>query len=99
VELCQTGQYDDVKQTFFEKWIRYGLLSFGRPENEGNRFAMSVGLKKRDSGEVMQDFINDIKPAVKACGLGFPTPEAMELEMPKWIDWSLDSVKTANANR
>ncbi len=95
IDLCQAGGYDQVKQTYFEKWIRYGLLSFGRPKTEGNRFAISVGLKKRDSGEVMQDFINNIKPAVKACGLAFPTPEAMELEMPDWIDWSLDDVKPA----
>jgi hypothetical protein len=47
----------------------------------------------------MQDFINNIKPAVKACGLIFPTPEAMELEMPDWIDWSLDDVKPATSGR
>lgn len=93
VKLCQRGEYEDVKQTFFEKWLRYGLLSFGRPKTEGNRFAISVGLKKRDSGEVMQDFVNDIKPTVKACGLTFPTPEALELDMPDWIDWSLEGVK------
>ena len=99
IDLCRTGEYAQVKQTYFEKWIRYGLLSFGRPKTEGNRFAISVGLKKRDSGEVMQDFINNIKPAVKACGLIFPTPEAMELEMPDWIDWSLDDVKPATSGR
>jgi len=99
IELCRTGEYAQVKQTYFEKWIRYGLLSFGRPKTEGNRFAISVGLKKRDSGEVMQDFINNIKPTVKACGLMFPTPEEMELEMPDWIDWSLDDVKPATPGR
>ena len=31
----------------------------------------------------MQDFIDDIKPAVKACGLAFPPPERMGLEVPK----------------
>ena len=99
IELCRTGQYDDVKQTFFEKWLRYGLLSFGRPRTEGNRFAISVGLKKRDSGEVMQDFITEIKPTVKACGLTFPTPEALELDMPEWIDWGLESVKPSQVAR
>ena len=59
IALCRAGEYSQVKQTYFEKWIRYGLLSFGRPKTEGNRFAISVGLKKRDSGEVMQDFINN----------------------------------------
>lgn len=98
VALCRTGEYEGVKQIFFEKWLRYGLLSFGRPRTEGNRFAIAVGLKKRDSGEVMQDFVTDIKPAVKACGLTFPTPEALELEMPEWIDWSLEGVKPSGAS-
>ncbi len=89
VELCQTGEYDEVKQPLFEQWLRLGLLSFGRPHNAGNRYAIDVGLKKRDSGEVMQDFVNDIKPAVRASGLRFPPPETLELEMPHSLDWKL----------
>lgn len=89
VELCQSGKVDDKKQEIFEKWLRIGLLSFGRPKTPGNEYAISVGLKKRDSGEVMQDFINDIKPAVKASGLRFPEPSRLEMELPPDLDWSL----------
>ncbi|HXN42096.1 MAG TPA: Phenylacetic acid catabolic protein [Myxococcaceae bacterium] len=89
VELCQTGEYDGVKQPLFERWLKLGLLSFGRPNNEGNRYAIGVGLKKRDSGEVMQDFITDIKPAVRASGLTFPPPDQLGLEMPPSLDWKL----------
>ena len=73
----------------FERWLKLGLLSFGRPNNEGNRYAISVGLKKRDSGEVMQDFVTDIKPAVRASGLSFPPPAQLGLEMPESLDWKL----------
>ena len=97
VELCRAGGHDDVKQLYFEKWLRLGLLSFGRPLTEGNAYAMSVGLKKRDSGAVMQDFLDDIKPAVKACGLHFPTPAAMQLEMPADINLSLEGVDESRA--
>jgi 1,2-phenylacetyl-CoA epoxidase catalytic subunit len=72
VELCQSGKYDDVKQPIFERWLRQGLLSFGRPGTEGNTYAMSVGLKKRDSRDVMADFLADIAPAVTASGLVVP---------------------------
>jgi 1,2-phenylacetyl-CoA epoxidase catalytic subunit len=96
VELCQGGQYDDVKQDYFEKWLKQGALSFGRPNTEGNKYAISVGLKKRDSGEVLQDFANDIKPAVKACGLTFPDPGKIGLEAPG-IDWSLEGVDPSKA--
>jgi hypothetical protein len=73
----------------FEKWLTVALLSFGRPGTEGNRFAIDAGLKTRDSGKVMEDFINDIKPTMKACGLHFPKREKIGIEMPDEIDLSL----------
>jgi ring-1,2-phenylacetyl-CoA epoxidase subunit PaaA len=87
VELCQSGKYDSVKQSLFEKWLRLGLLSFGRPNTEGNRYAISVGLKRRDSGEVMQDFINDIAPGVKESGLVFPAPSSLNMDLPGNLRW------------
>ena len=89
VELCQSGEHDAVKQAAFERWLRLGLLSFGRPATEGAKYAMSVGLRKRDPGAVMQDFLNDIKPAVKAAGLKFPAPAALTMEFPPDLDWSI----------
>jgi 1,2-phenylacetyl-CoA epoxidase catalytic subunit len=89
VEQCQSGKFDAIKQSMFEKWLRIGLLSFGRPKTEGNEYAISVGLKKRDSGACMQDFIDDIKPAVKASGLVFPPAERLEMELPANLDWKI----------
>jgi 1,2-phenylacetyl-CoA epoxidase catalytic subunit len=89
VEQCRSGEFDDVKQPLFEKWLRIGLLSFGRPGTQGNRFAIEHGIKKRDSGDCMQDFVADIKPAVRAAGLRFPGPAALEMELPPQLDWSV----------
>lgn len=89
IELTATGEFDDVKQAIFNKWFKQGMLSFGRPGTEGNQYAMSVGLKKRDSGEVMQDFVNDVKNSVRECKLQFPAPAAVGLEVPDSLDWSL----------
>jgi 1,2-phenylacetyl-CoA epoxidase catalytic subunit len=89
VELCQSGRYEDAKQPLFEKWLRLGLLSFGRPGTPGNRLAIEQGLKKRDSGECMKDFLDDIRPAVKASGLRFPDPAALRMELPDDIDWTV----------
>ena len=99
IDLVDTGQFDDRKQRDFVKWLRHGLLSFGRPGTDGNRYAIDVGIKKRDSGAVMQDYLNDIKPAVKACRLTFPSPAELGLEMPDSLDWSLDDVQAADAGR
>lgn len=89
VELCQSGEHDAVKQPLFERWLRLGLLSFGRPNTDGAKYAIEVGLRKRDPGAVMQDFLNDIKPAVRASGLKFPSPEALKMEFPANLDWSV----------
>jgi 1,2-phenylacetyl-CoA epoxidase catalytic subunit len=87
VEQCQSGRFDDVKQPLFEKWLRLGMLSFGRPGTPGNKYAIEQGLKKRDSGECMKDFVNDIRPAVVAAGLRFPDPASLRMELPPDIDW------------
>jgi 1,2-phenylacetyl-CoA epoxidase catalytic subunit len=89
VEQCRSGEYDDVKQPLFVKWLRIGLLSFGRPGTPGNRFAIDQGIKKRDSGECMRDFVDDIRPAVQEAGLSFPDPAALAMELPPNIDWSV----------
>jgi 1,2-phenylacetyl-CoA epoxidase catalytic subunit len=99
VELVATGRYDDRKHRDFVRWLRHGLLSFGRPGTEGNRYAIEAGIKKRDSGQVMQDYLDDIKPAVKACGLTFPTPAELRLELPPTLDWSLDAIEPSGAGR
>jgi 1,2-phenylacetyl-CoA epoxidase catalytic subunit len=97
VELCRTGDYEDVKQAQFESWLRQGMLSFGRPGTDGDRYAVAAGLKKRDAGAVMQDFVNDIKPAVKASGLVFPDPKKIGLVVPDTLDFSLDGVDEKKA--
>jgi 1,2-phenylacetyl-CoA epoxidase catalytic subunit len=89
VEQCRSGAFEDTKQPLFERWLRIGLLSFGRPGTPGNRYAIEAGIKKRDSGACMKDFVDDIRPAVQAAGLRFPAPERLSLELPADIDWSV----------
>jgi len=87
VEACRNPEYRRQVQQLFNKWLTFSLTSFGRPGTPGNRFAIAVGLKTRDSGEVMQDFINDIKPGMVKCGLTFPF--ALGVETPANLDLSL----------
>ena len=98
VVLTRSGEHEAEKQALFERWLRQGLLSFGRPETEASRFAVAHGLKKRDPGLVMQDFVDDIKPAVKACGLVFPPLDRIGITAPAGgLDLSLDGVDEARA--
>jgi 1,2-phenylacetyl-CoA epoxidase catalytic subunit len=98
VELTRTGKFEADKQRAFDKWLRQGLLSFGRPGTEGARYAVEVGIKKRDPGPVMQDFIDDIKPAVKACGVAFPALSTIGIVPPPGgLDLSLEGVDATRA--
>jgi 1,2-phenylacetyl-CoA epoxidase catalytic subunit len=98
VELTRSGRVEGDKQQVFDKWLRQGLLSFGRPGTDGAKYAIGVGLRRRDPGPVMQDFLDDIKPAVKACGLRFPPMEAIGIVPPEGgLDLSLDAVDETKA--
>lgn len=88
-EFCKEKRRRPLAQKFFNKWLGVSLLSFGRPDSAGNRYAVKIGLKARESGEVMQDFINDIKPVMRECGLKFPTQSRIGVELPKEIDLTL----------
>jgi 1,2-phenylacetyl-CoA epoxidase catalytic subunit len=87
VSLCRGGGGGDRKNELFSRWLGPSLLSFGRPGGAGNRRAIALGLKTRDSAAVMQDFINDIKPAVRDAGLVFPAPASLGVETPETLDW------------
>lgn len=88
-ELCQDPERRKQAQALFNKWLPVALLSFGRPGTPGNKFAVEAGLKTRDSGQVMQDFLNDIKPTMVACSLTFPPRNRFGVELPPEIDLSL----------
>ncbi|MGH7149335.1 MAG: Phenylacetic acid catabolic protein [Planctomycetota bacterium] len=76
-------------QALFDRWLGVALLSFGRPGTAGNAAAIESGLKGRDSGEVMKEFLEDIKPTMRACGLAFPPREAVGVELPPDVAWRL----------
>lgn len=79
-------------QVIFNRWLAVSMQSFGRPQTEGNRYAVSVGLKTRDSCAVAQDYLDSLKSTMRVCGLVFPTREqlaAMGVETFHCVDLSL----------
>ena len=73
-------------QKLFDKWLTISMRSFGRPYTEGNTYAVEHGLKQRQSDEVMREYVEDIKPTMRAVGLRFPAPEQIGLELPADLD-------------
>lgn len=94
VQLTQTGDYEDEKQSAFECWLKQGLLSFGRPNTEGAKYAIRVGLRKRDPAAVMADYLNDIKPTATACGLVVPPLANLGIDAPESIEMALNGAKS-----
>jgi 1,2-phenylacetyl-CoA epoxidase catalytic subunit len=90
IPLCKKERDRAKPQHYFERWLRQGLICLGRPGSEGNRYAIAVGLKKRDSGECMKDYVRDILPAAREAGLRLPSRECLGIELPPDIDWPRD---------
>lgn len=97
VELTLTGHYENEKQDAFERWLKQGLLSFGRPNTEGAKFAIRAGLRKRDPAEVMLDYLNDIKSTVTACGLAFPPLASLGIEASDNVNPMVNGAKSKKA--
>jgi 1,2-phenylacetyl-CoA epoxidase catalytic subunit len=90
VPLIRKEKDRDKVQKVFEEWLRQGLVCLGRPHSPGNAYAISVGLKKRDSAECIKDYVKDILPAVRDAGLRLPPRETLGVELPSDIEWPLD---------
>jgi ring-1,2-phenylacetyl-CoA epoxidase subunit PaaA len=73
-------------QQLFDTWLTISMRSFGRPYTQGNTYAVEHGLKERQSDEVMKEYVEDIKPTMRAVGLKFPPPDQIGLELPTDID-------------
>lgn len=92
IEHCRDASQRPAAQKYFDKWLAVSLRSFGRPGTEGNRYAISVGLKTRDSAAVAQDYVDALKPTMRVCGLVFPARQelrAMGTETAPDVDLSL----------
>jgi len=87
--MCQDPATRAEIQRRFQKWFVASMRIFGRADTPGNRYCISVGLKTRDSGDVAAAYLDSIRPVMAACGLRFPTPAELPLELPPQIDLSV----------
>ncbi len=69
-------------QDYFDRWLAESLRSFGRPGSARSQRALELGLKQRDSGEVIRDYLADLEPIMGACGLRLPSRAQIGLDLP-----------------
>ena len=72
-------------QQRFKKWFVASLRIFGRPGTAGNQYCLKVGLKTRDSGDVAAAYVDSVRPVMAACGLKFPDPSELPVELPPQV--------------
>jgi ring-1,2-phenylacetyl-CoA epoxidase subunit PaaA len=65
-------------QEIFNKWLAVSLRSFGRPGTAGNRYAISVGLKTRDSAAVAQEYLDGLRTVMRLSGIVFPSRDELK---------------------
>lgn len=75
-------------QDYFDRWLAESLRSFGRPGSPRSKRAMELGLRQRDSAEVMRDYLAALEPIVSACGLRLPSRAQLGLDLPADIGLS-----------
>ena len=73
IRHCRATADREQAQRLFDKWFVVSMRSFGRPGTPGSRYAISVGLKTRDSGAVAQDYVDTLKSTMRVCGLVLPS--------------------------
>ena len=72
-------------QVYFDRWLGRSLRSFGRPGTTRSARAVELGLRQRDSAEVIREYLDDLLPIVTACGLRFPSRASLELDLPEGL--------------
>lgn len=77
IEHCKDPANLPEAQRCFDRWLAVSLQSFGRPNTDANRYAISAGLKTRDSSAVAQEYIDALKTVMRLCGLTFPAAERL----------------------
>lgn len=84
---CRSAKETDRAQETFNVWLRQALLCFGLPNSPRDAYAVSVGIKKRSALEVINGFLEEIRPGVAEAGLKFPDPAELQMEIGDGIRW------------
>ena len=88
-EYCQYPTNRGEAQRIFDQWFPIALENLGYMDPSRELLAIKHGMKSRESGAVIQDFIAQIKPAMRECGLNFRTLEDLETPLPADLDLTI----------
>lgn len=81
--FCAEGENLPLAQQQFERWLTICLLSLGRPSSAGAARAVELGLRTRQTSEIVLEFLAGLAPFLRACSLHVPAAEALGVELPE----------------
>ena len=84
-----TAGHPESAQRAFETWLPITLSSLGSSQDAAEVFATAAGIRTRMPEDVMEDFLEDIKPACRVMNLSLPGTETLSIAVPPQLDWSL----------
>lgn len=87
--FCRYPTNRPEAQRLFNLWFPIALLNLEFPDPALEFSAIQAGLKQRESFVVIQEFINDLKSAMRECGLKFPALENVDVSLPADLDLAL----------
>jgi 1,2-phenylacetyl-CoA epoxidase catalytic subunit len=70
------------RRAHLERWLRLSLASFGRPNTPGSGYALTTGLRRRDAGMVIRDYLSDVLPHLQQAGVAVPPLSGLGLDLP-----------------
>lgn len=85
-EYCKYPTNRGEAQRIFDHWFPAALQNLGYMDPAREMFAIKHGMKGRECEAVIQDFIMDIKPAMRECGLKFRDLEELDTPLPADLD-------------
>lgn len=83
VEYCAEGGHHPQAQQYWNRWLAIALLSLGRPGTRRDRRAVELGLRSKHAAEVVRDFLDDVEPLRRRCGLAMPALDGLGVELPE----------------
>lgn len=72
-------------RVYIDRWLAISLRSFGRPGTERGKRAIALGLKRRDSAEVIREYVASIEPILNRVTLKLPSRAQLGLDLPSDI--------------
>jgi len=81
-EFCSREVHRPRAQEFWNRWLGQSLRALGRPGTAGDARAVALGLRDRHVHDVVLEYLLDVEPLRRACGLDAPDSALLGVELP-----------------